>query len=294
MTEYLTGDDCNSRTLLWETFESDFNQGNIKNYQSLIETGQTKGQYVIDECEDIINNLETIFNKFLHILACDVSPDHNGGSKSDFINALIWTLDQVMEGMLGITRVVSCSNQNLSNALLYNKREKQHLSVHKDGGYFAMLKFKEYKNILNRAKNFSKENRRRSEVSFDDALKLFSADKKENTKVAGTNPQQIISSKPLQNEDLSMQTNNISEFDEYLIMMNDLQHTAVPIQESKTPGTPNTPHSNIINEKGKIFCTKEHSTQFPEESSLIVTCKIFSYVNMYVCHIHLFIILINL
>ena len=166
MDEFLGGENISSRVALWEAFQTEFGKINVTPFQSLIDNGQTKGKFVIEETDSIIKHLESIYCTFSQIITLDNKSSNQ--RKSDMIDFLIWKLDLVMEGMLGIARVASSSFQNITQAIIYSRREILNLNKHKDGGYFAMLQYYERGGELGK--------RRSSDMSFEEAIKMFASD----------------------------------------------------------------------------------------------------------------------
>ena len=177
MDEFLFAEE-NLRTEIWENFQRELNSSVVKSYQNLIENGQTKAKYVIEESEDVIKHLGMVFNTFSEILSLK---SKLSSPLNEQVDNLIWALDMAMEGMMGIVRVASCSSSNLSKAIFYNSREKCELYKHKAGGYFTMMK--------STGSRMKSNGRLSDEISFEEALKLFSSDNKIESKTC-----QILSS----------------------------------------------------------------------------------------------------
>ena len=165
MDEYLGGDDKSSRCAMWEAFQTEIGNVNSTPFRSIIDHGQTKGKYVIEESESIIKCLESIYSSFSQII--NLENQTSDRRKRDMIESLIWKLDLVMEGMLGITRVTSSSAQNISQAIFYSRREMMNLNKHKDGGYFMTLR--------NCESGIKLGKRRSSDISFEEAIKMFAS-----------------------------------------------------------------------------------------------------------------------
>ena len=154
---------------MWDIFSKDPDSEVLTSHQSLLEASQAKEKFVVDEVEDVIKFLEGIYKIVCH--SASESPKKDAIIVNDQASSIIWKLDKAMEAIFGIARVASSSTHNLGRAIYYSNREKIAVQKHKGSGYFASLRDNEI---------CGKKNRRKSNISFEESVKMFSNEQSQN------------------------------------------------------------------------------------------------------------------
>ena len=203
-----------------EMFENDSFETNgrydINKYKIVLEASEAKENFVVEEAENIIQHLETIYRNIMRLLS---EP-----TDKDSVNLLLWTLDKSLEATLGITRVASSSIHNLGRAIYFSNREKSSVEKNNSSGYFSTLRYQE----TNPA---GKALKRSSILSFEECIRMFS----------DLNPSETLSHQTLSSIKLK-QSQHMDTYDHFELHDNNSYSKIKTIKGSKV-----SKHRNVTN-----------------------------------------------